>query len=86
MTFFTNVVKEKGSAAAIEEYIFSTKANFDPARTVGEQPQMLNRLLASLLHPIIHVGYGLEFGLPGMVIEGESNQAPFIRSDLRENE
>lgn len=58
-------------AASIEEYIFSAKANFDPARGAGDkQPEMLNRLLSSICHPLIHVGYGLEFGLPGMIIEG----------------
>ena len=32
--------------------------------------EMLNRLLAALVHPFIHLAYGLEFGLPGQVAEG----------------
>lgn len=36
----------------------------------GKQPQMLNRFLDGLMHPMIHVGHGLEFGLPGTVAEG----------------
>ena len=31
---------------------------------------MLDRFLSGLLHPIIHTGYGAEFRLPGMVVEG----------------
>lgn len=37
----------------------------------AQQPEMLNRFLEILLHPIIHVGYGAEFGIPGMIAEGE---------------
>ena len=33
---------------------------------------MLGRLLDAVIHPLIHVGYGVEFGLPGMVIEGNT--------------
>lgn len=32
---------------------------------------MLDRFLASIVHPMIHLGYGLEFGLPGIVLEGK---------------
>jgi Questin oxidase-like len=31
---------------------------------------MLNRLMAGLVHPFIHLAYGFEFGLPGQVAEG----------------
>lgn len=31
---------------------------------------MLDRFLSGLLHPMIHTGYGAEFRLPGMVVEG----------------
>lgn len=34
---------------------------------------MLGRLLDAVIHPLIHVGYGVEFGLPGMVIEGNTS-------------
>ncbi|KAI0366503.1 hypothetical protein BV20DRAFT_1055640 [Pilatotrama ljubarskyi] len=36
---------------------------------------MLNRLLAGLLHPLIHAGYGLEFGLAGLLAEGLAQAA-----------
>ena len=31
---------------------------------------MLDRFLASVIHPIIQLGHGLEFGLPGLIAEG----------------
>lgn len=31
---------------------------------------MVNRLVARLIHPMIYVGYGLEFNIPGLVAEG----------------
>ncbi|KZT67501.1 hypothetical protein DAEQUDRAFT_387282 [Daedalea quercina L-15889] len=36
---------------------------------------MLNRLHSRLFHPMIHLGYGLEFGLPGLVAEGLAQTA-----------
>ncbi|KAI9439320.1 hypothetical protein H4582DRAFT_131801 [Lactarius indigo] len=40
-----------------------------------KHPQMLNRLLAGLVHPFIHLAYGFEFGIPGQVAEGLANTA-----------
>jgi hypothetical protein len=68
ISFFTEEVKAKGINAVLEEYVFATSANYVLGHT--EQPQMLGRLLDGVVHPLIHVGYGVEFGLPGMVIEG----------------
>jgi Questin oxidase-like len=31
---------------------------------------MLNRLLAGVTHPFIHLSYGFEFGILGQVAEG----------------
>jgi Questin oxidase-like len=46
--------------------------NFDPARGDDkQQPEMLNRLLDGLVHPMIYAGYGVEFRILGMVIEGK---------------
>jgi hypothetical protein len=55
----------------LEEYIFLPDANFDPGRDGKTQPEMLNRFMSSLMHPMIHTGYGVEFGLHGIVAEGE---------------
>ena len=70
LKFFTEVVLEKGAAATLEEYIFSPKANVEPPKPDQPPMQMVNRLLSGLLHPMIHTGYGAEFGLLGMFAEG----------------
>lgn len=68
LTFFIEELKQKGVSEVLEEYLFASSSNFVPLR--GKQPQMLNRFLDGLMHPMIHVGHGLEFGLPGTVAEG----------------
>ncbi|KAF5375845.1 hypothetical protein D9615_008239 [Tricholomella constricta] len=71
LDFFNDVVREKGVAQAVEEYVFDLKANFVDGKTAGQdQPEMLNRFMDGIIHPMIHVGNGLEFGLPGLVAEG----------------
>ncbi|KAE9399698.1 hypothetical protein BT96DRAFT_1019364 [Gymnopus androsaceus JB14] len=77
LKFFSEVVKEKGPESVgvlMEEFVFSDRANYGiKTKTTSlknPQPKMLNRFLAGLLHPAIYVGYGAEFGLPGMVVEG----------------
>jgi hypothetical protein len=47
----------------LETFVFSDKYN------TGEM-KMLSRFLAGLLHPMIHTGYGAEFSLPGLLVEG----------------
>ncbi|KAI9459257.1 hypothetical protein BJY52DRAFT_1267314 [Lactarius psammicola] len=45
---------------------------------------MLNRLLAGLVHPFIHLAYGFEFGIPGQIAEGLANTAvhPAVQTEL----
>ncbi|KAI0776932.1 hypothetical protein BD413DRAFT_610512 [Trametes elegans] len=75
LQFFTEVLLEKGAAATIEEWVFSPKANIEHPKP-GEPPlQMANRFLAGLLHPLIHTGYGCEFGLLGQLAEGLAETA-----------
>lgn len=78
MNFFTCYFREKGISSSLEEFIFSPKANLgtNPQLAFDEQPQMLNRLLSGILHPMIHSGYGAEFNLLGMVIEGKTGSHP----------
>ena len=73
MNFFTGYVQEKGISATLENFIFSPKANLgtNVQLAVDKQPQMLNRFLAGVLHPMIHTGYGAEFNLLGMIVEGK---------------
>jgi hypothetical protein len=73
LEFFTTEIKSKSFDTILEEYVFARKANFveDP----GKQPEMLTRFFAGLLHPLIHTGLGIEFGLPGTFAEGLAQTA-----------
>ncbi|KAI9463461.1 hypothetical protein HD554DRAFT_2175564 [Boletus coccyginus] len=70
VTFFSEQVSEKGASRTLEEFVFSEKYNFQKERDVDTQPEMLARFSRGLLHPLIHVGYGVEFGLKGVFVEG----------------
>jgi hypothetical protein len=67
IVFFHKEVARLGVRGAIDEYIFSAPANAGPA---DKGPTMLMALMAGVLHPFIHLGYGLEFGDPVIVAEG----------------
>ncbi|KAG1883326.1 hypothetical protein F4604DRAFT_1952814 [Suillus subluteus] len=73
--FFSKIIEERGFSATLEEYIFSKKYNFIDGRGTAAQPVMLARFLGALFHAFIHVGYGAELGIPGMVVEGEQRLA-----------
>ncbi|KAF5350905.1 hypothetical protein D9758_010511 [Tetrapyrgos nigripes] len=64
------IVQQRDVPGLLEEYIFSPKANFATKNSTGKHPEMLSRFLDAILHPMIHLGYGAEFGLPGMIVEG----------------
>jgi len=64
-------IETNGVGATLDEYIFSKKYNFVEGLGVSSQPAMLVRFLAGVIHPLIHTGYGAEFGIPGIVAEGE---------------
>ncbi|KAF9492815.1 hypothetical protein BDN71DRAFT_1450985 [Pleurotus eryngii] len=66
--FFKRRVFELGAIQAIEEYIFSPKAN-------EGSKAMLHRLVAGALHPFIQIGHGLEFGNPVLVATGLAQAA-----------
>ncbi|KAG6373572.1 hypothetical protein JVT61DRAFT_6220 [Boletus reticuloceps] len=72
LDYFHRVVLEPGATIStiLEKYIFSLHYNVRTPQQGAEQPQMLNRLLEILIHPIIHVGYGAEFGILGLIAEG----------------
>ncbi|OSX62936.1 hypothetical protein POSPLADRAFT_1141852 [Postia placenta MAD-698-R-SB12] len=69
LLYFSDVVLKDGAASAIEEYIFAKSANFHDTAKVPRR--MMNRHFAMLYHPMIYLAYGLEFGIPGLVAEGE---------------
>ncbi|KAF9221054.1 hypothetical protein BS17DRAFT_738099 [Gyrodon lividus] len=72
LDYFHRVVLEPGATipAILEKYLFSDHYNIRTPKQGPEQPEMLNRFLEILIHPIIHVGYGAEFGIPGLIAEG----------------
>lgn len=70
ISFFSKVMKERGLSATLEDYIFSKRYNFIEGRDTSAQPVMLARFFGALFHAFIHVGYGAELGIPGMVVEG----------------
>ncbi|PPQ77390.1 hypothetical protein CVT25_010972 [Psilocybe cyanescens] len=64
LEFFKGELEHKSISVMLEEYVFSADANFvSGAKT---HPEMLNRFLEGLLHPMIHTGFGVEFSLPGL--------------------
>lgn len=71
-TFFANAIEEKGASATLDEFIFSEKYNFQHGRDADGQPEMLCRFVDAVMHPLIHCGHGVEFGLKGMLAEGLS--------------
>ncbi|EIW74935.1 hypothetical protein CONPUDRAFT_140309 [Coniophora puteana RWD-64-598 SS2] len=63
LDFFAKEVQTLGSVETLEKYVFSDEYNVS-------QAFMLARYWGAVLHPAIHAGYGLEFGIPGMAVEG----------------
>ncbi|KAG6913170.1 hypothetical protein DXG01_009085, partial [Tephrocybe rancida] len=80
LDYFTEVVKKQGTIEAVEEYVFSQQANFIAGRKDDEQPEMLNRFMDGIMHSMIHIGNGLEFGVPGLVAEGLAWTAVHLKS------
>ena len=68
LNFFKAELDSKSIPTLLEEYIFDPRANFAGK---DNQPEMLNRFQDGLLHPHIHTGFGVEFGLPGIFAEGD---------------
>ncbi|KAF8260911.1 hypothetical protein EI94DRAFT_1705947 [Lactarius quietus] len=83
LAFFTDYLQSHSPAEALEHFVFSPAYNFRShlAATDGhgskerEQPQMLSRVLGGLLHPFIHIAYGLEFGILGQIAQGLAQAA-----------
>ncbi|KAI0739605.1 hypothetical protein C8Q80DRAFT_1222014 [Daedaleopsis nitida] len=74
LEYFRSLLVKKDVTEVIEEYIFSAKANVGGPGVDGS-PRLLNRFLASIVHPMIHTSCGLEFGILGLVAEGLAQSA-----------
>ncbi|KAE8378255.1 hypA-like protein [Aspergillus bertholletiae] len=60
LAFFQRVIAEKGVPAIVNEYLFG-----------GDElaESLLCRMFAGLVHPIIHLGFGIEFQQPAIVAQ-----------------
>ncbi|EIW78449.1 hypothetical protein CONPUDRAFT_167455 [Coniophora puteana RWD-64-598 SS2] len=67
-SFFCHEIREKGFTRVMEEYVFSRYGNISDKGSV--HPVMVNRIFGGIFHPWIHIGFGAEFGQPGLVAEG----------------
>ncbi|KAF9889019.1 hypothetical protein FE257_007996 [Aspergillus nanangensis] len=66
LIFFQLEIKKKGYGEVLNEYVFSRTENAELTFT---------RLFASFLHPLIHLGYGIEFDQPAIVAEALAQTA-----------
>ncbi|GIJ88145.1 hypothetical protein Asppvi_007062 [Aspergillus pseudoviridinutans] len=66
LVFFQNQIAAKGVASVLNEHLFS--------RTKKAE-LLFTRLFASFLHPLIHLGYGVEFNQPAIVAEALAQTA-----------
>jgi hypothetical protein len=77
--FYKQILHEKGVAKMLEENIFSKEANLP---LDGSKPLMLSRFVAEIIHPLIHVAYGIDSGVNGIVLEGEQSPNGNIKRRL----
>ncbi|KAK9546256.1 hypothetical protein V6Z88_009217 [Aspergillus fumigatus] len=66
LAFFQQEIEKKGVAVVLNEYLFSGSECAE---------NMFSRLFGGLLHPLIHIGFGLEFDQPAIVAEGLAQTA-----------
>ena len=77
LEFFRTEVERKGYEEVVSEYLFNGDERAD---------DMLVRLFGSFYHPLIHLGLGLEFKQPAIVVEAlaqaavhDNSYAPFLK-------
>jgi hypothetical protein len=66
LVFFQREMADKGWEAVVREYVLCGDARAD---------NMLVRMFAGFLHPIIHLGFGVEFAQPAIVAEALAQAA-----------
>ncbi|KIY72268.1 hypothetical protein CYLTODRAFT_344384 [Cylindrobasidium torrendii FP15055 ss-10] len=67
--YFAEKIAALGTSKVLEDLVFAPTMNISDGSN-KPIPGMVSRLVEGLAHPMIHIGYGLEFGLPGIVAEG----------------
>ncbi|KAJ8519189.1 hypothetical protein ONZ45_g3842 [Pleurotus djamor] len=68
LVYFAEVLQRSTISEVLEKYFFSKEMNFDAGKKA--HPELLSRFFHALIHQLIHIGYGLEFNIPGLIIEG----------------
>lgn len=66
LVYFQREIDEKGWQNVLKEYLFAEDERAD---------DMLVRMYAGFLHPIIHLGFGIEFQQPAIVAEALAQAA-----------
>jgi hypothetical protein len=66
LRFFQSEMDKKGWQQVLNEYVFARDERAD---------DMLVRMFAGFLHPIIHLGFGVEFHQPAIIAEGLAQAA-----------
>lgn len=66
MVFFEQEMDEKGWQEVLNEYVFKGDDRAD---------DMLVRMFGGILHPIIHMGFGVEFEQPAIIAEALAQAA-----------
>ncbi|CRG87360.1 hypothetical protein PISL3812_04377 [Talaromyces islandicus] len=77
LVYFQQEIDAKGVPSVLQEHLFAEDEHAD---------DMLTRMFAGLIHPIIHLGFGIEFNQPAIIAQGlaeaavhESWVAPFLK-------
>lgn len=66
LVFFQEEINEKGWQEVVNEYVFKGDERAD---------DMLVRMFSGILHPIIHLGFGIEFNQPVIIAEALAQAA-----------
>lgn len=73
LAFFKREIEKKGCEMVINDYCFSRTPNAD---------YMLAQMFEGVFHPLIHLGFGVEFQLPSIVAEGLAQGASHYLGNL----
>ncbi|VDC05665.1 unnamed protein product [Peniophora sp. CBMAI 1063] len=75
--YFCKALKAASSTAdLLDRFLFSPAYNYNANLPAGaQQPLMVDRFLAAIFHPLIHLGYGVEFGIQQQIAEGLAHAA-----------
>ncbi|KAF2657847.1 hypothetical protein K491DRAFT_654172 [Lophiostoma macrostomum CBS 122681] len=66
LTFFKTEIDQKSCEEVLNEYVFKADEQAD---------DMLVRMFSGILHPIIHLGFGIEFEQPAIIAEALAQAA-----------